>query len=260
MDFYKKENVKWMSGWRNLPEAYLRIKTPGITSIIGEMIPDPDLDEWIKTVGEEKAAQISKSACDRGTAMHTFLEEFFKSYKEHKDISKALHHTQNESPKILEKEGIFQEKIKIGRDLFYNLYESNYAIPLLDTLGIELPIYSPYLFYRGKIDIVYRNLGISLSDFKTTNGPISIGSVKEKKYKLQLGGYALALEHMYKEKQNDLEINYTSIISMHTKSNMIFITECKDEELQRYKNDFAELCKEWHVKNNQSFIFGFETN
>ena len=253
---FDKSKVKWMKGWMDLPEAYFRIKTPSVTTIINDSIDDPGLEEWIKAVGEEKAAQITKAAQERGTSMHIFIEEFLKSYKESHDPSKALRHTQIQSPKLLEEEGIPKEKVSIGRDLFYNFYESDYANSLLEIIGTELPIYSPSLFYRGKADAVYKLMGIAVSDFKTINKPIEKGSIKEKKYKLQLGGYALGLEHMYNQKKDvNVSINYASIISMHTKSEMVFVTECKDQELQKYKDEFENLCIEWHKSNCQSFLF-----
>ena len=46
-------DVKWTTGWKGLPEAYVRIKTPGVTSVIGDMIPDPEMEEWIRKMGQE---------------------------------------------------------------------------------------------------------------------------------------------------------------------------------------------------------------
>ena len=69
-------DVKWTTGWKGLPEAYVRIKTPGVTSVIGDMIPDPEMEEWIRKVGQEKVDQILTAAGHRGTAMHCFIEQF----------------------------------------------------------------------------------------------------------------------------------------------------------------------------------------
>ncbi|MFW6310799.1 MAG: PD-(D/E)XK nuclease family protein [Nanoarchaeota archaeon] len=244
--------IKWVKGWRNLPEAYYRIKTPSVTTIINDMIPDPGIDKWIEDVGKEVADKITKAAHDKGKSVHIFIEEFLKMLKESNDPSKALKHTQIESPKILESEGIPEDKIIKGRDIFYNFYDSEYAISLKDFIGIELPIYSPFLFFRGLADIVYKRLGLSVSDFKTSSKTIEKGSIKEKKYKLQLGGYALALDHMYKDK--NIVTNYASIISFSTKSNIIQTIECEGKELEEKKKEFETITKEWHKNNKQSFL------
>ena len=254
MDFqFNVKNIKWMKGWMDLPECYYRIKTPSVTGIINDLVPDPGIEQWIKDVGEEKAAAITKAAQHRGTAMHIFIEEFLKELYKTKDASKALRHTQVQAPLLLEKENVPSDKIDKGRDLFYNFYESDYANSFLELVGTELPIYSPFLFFRGKADVVFRRTGkVASTDFKTASSYIEKGSVKEKKYKIQLGGYSLALDHMYKEK--GIITNYASIISMHTKSQRIQVIECEGEDLEEKKREFETLAIEWHKNNNQSFL------
>jgi hypothetical protein len=66
-------NTKWTTGWKGLPECYIKLKTPGVTSIISEMIPDPEYEEWIRKVGKEKVDEIMKQAALRGTSMHFFF-------------------------------------------------------------------------------------------------------------------------------------------------------------------------------------------
>ena len=260
MDFqFDLKNVKWFRDRYNNPEAYIKIKTPSVSGVINDMIPDPGIEKWIEEVGKERADEITKASHQRGTAMHVFIEEYLKSYKDSRDPSKALKHTQLQSPLLLEKEGIPKQKIDIGRDLFYNFYESEYANSFLELIGTELPIYSPFLFFRGKADIVYKRSGItltnslSITDFKTANSYIEKGSVKEIKYKLQLGAYSLALDDMYVDK--GIKSNYASIISMHTKSSMIQVIECFEDELEVKKEEFKTIVKNWHKKNNQWMIF-----
>ena len=247
-------SVKWTIGWKNLPEAYVRIKTPGVTSVIGDMIPDPELEEWIRKVGKEKADKIMIAAGHRGTALHCFIEQFINTLSKTKDASEALKFTQINSPIILKKEEIPNYKIDEGRELFYKFYYSDFPTNYLAPIGIELGIYSPTLFYRGLVDIFYmdRVFGPSVTDFKTSNGYIKKGSVKELKYKLQLGAYANALEEMYASKK--LLIKRSSILCVNTKSDTLQEVVSEGKELEHYKEEFKTLIKNYHIKNNQRYL------
>ena len=259
MDF--KPNLRnniWKKGWKDLPECYVQVKVPGLTSVTNDMIPDPDLDKWIQDVGEEKAKQITEAAHQRGTSMHMFIENFLKNIKETKDPGAALKYTQIETPRLLEEqEKIPQDKIAIGRDLFYKLYYSDEGSALTDVIQTELPLYSPKLYFRGYADLFYKRkgFGAAVSDFKTSNKLIVPGTVKERKYKLQLGGYSSAIEHMFKADGQDLTINYASIICILTKADRVQEIKLSFEELQEYKDEFASIVKEWHIKKGQGFLF-----
>ena len=103
-------NVRWQKGSYGLPEAVYKIKVPGITTILGDMLPNPEFDAFVLEVGKEKADQIMTAAGNRGTSMHTFIETFMSTYSKSNDVSEALRVTQEESPKLLLKEKIPEEK------------------------------------------------------------------------------------------------------------------------------------------------------
>ena len=257
MDFEPDlRNVKWMNGWMNMPEAFVRVKTPGVTTIINDMIPNPEIDQWIKDVGQEQADKITAASHQRGTSMHLFIENFLKELKKSGDPSSALKYTQTFTPPALEKENIPSWKIKEGRDLFYNFYDSDYAKDYKSIVGAETNIYSPKFFYRGKIDwtFIMKMFGIGIRDFKTSSKPIIPGSRKELGYKIQLGAYAGALEDMYSAENKDVKIGYASIVSMQTKSNLVQNIECSGDELDKYKMEFKTLATQWHIKNGQGFL------
>ena len=247
-------NIRWTTGWKGLPEAWIRLKTPGVTSVLGDMIPDPEMEEWIRKVGKEKVDQILTAAGHRGTAMHCFIEQFIDTLSKTKDVSEALKHTQTVSPGILLKEGVPQDKIDIGRELFYKFYYSDFPSTYMNPIGIELGIYSNTLFYRGLADIFYMDkiFGPAVTDFKTSSGYIKKGTVKELKYKHQLGAYAGALDEMYKDK--GLEIKRSSILCVNTKSEGLQEIVCEGKELEYYKEEFKTLVKQWHIKNNQGYL------
>ncbi|NJO91722.1 MAG: PD-(D/E)XK nuclease family protein [Chloroflexia bacterium] len=258
MDFKPDlKNIKWIRGWRNMPEAYVRIKTPGVTTILNDMIPNPEIDEWIKAVGKEKADQITQASHDRGTAMHLFIEIFLKKLKETGDPSASLKEAQIQAPPQLEKENIPSWKIDEGRNLFFKFYYSDYISDYSKLIGTELDIYSPELFYRGKIDWTFQTNenGLAVRDFKSGSKPIEKGSRKELGYKYQLGAYAGGVEDMYRSNKNDVKVGYASIVNVSTKSEIVQNVECKGDELEEYKSKFRELAKEWHIKNGQGFLF-----
>jgi hypothetical protein len=255
MDFqFDLTNIKWIKGSHGLPEAVYKIKVPSVTTIIGEMIPDPEWDEFVASVGKEKADKIMVSAGNRGSSMHAFIETFISKYSSSKDVSEALRYTQEESPKLLESENIPKEKIEEGRNLFYKFYYSDYSNQYSDVLAMEMGIYSPTLFYRGKLDILYKDklFGLSLTDFKSSNGKIKKGSTKELKHKYQLGAYANALDEMYKEK--GLIINRASILCVDKQSDILQEIELNGVNLTEYKEKFKTLCKEYHIKNKQEYL------
>lgn len=249
-----KYDSKWVSGWKGLPEFWIKLNVPSVTKIIGEMIPDPEMEDWARKIGEEKAKEILTQAGYRGTAMHTFIEQFMKTFYKTKDAAEALKFTQIESPVILEKENIPAHKINEGRELFYKFYYSQFPSNYSDLIGMELGIYSTTLFYRGLLDVFYRDrvFGPAVTDFKTMNDYIKKGSVKELKYKCQLGGYAAALDEMYLEK--NITIKRSSILCVSTKSEILQEIVCEGKELEEYKEKFKSLVQEWHISHNQSYL------
>ena len=254
MDRVNPKDIKWITGWKGLPECYIKVKTPGVTSVIGDMIPDPEMEEWVRKMGQAKVDAILTAAGHRGTAMHMFIEHFITTYAKSKDPSEALRMTQTASPPLLLKEGIPQDKIDIGRELFYKFYYSEFANTYSELIAAELGIYSPTLFYRGLADVFFQDrvFGPVVTDFKTSSGYIKKGSVKELKYKYQLGAYANALEEMYKEK--GLLIKRSTILCVNTKTEGLQEVVCEGKELQEYKDKFKTLVKNWHIKNNQGYL------
>lgn len=183
-----------------------------------------------------------------------FLENFITKYSQTKDVSEALRFTQEESPKALLLDDIPENKIEEGRNYFYKFYYSEYSNIYTDLLAVEMGIYSPTLFYRGKLDVLYNHklFGLSLTDFKSSNGKIKKGSAKELKYKYQLGGYANALDEMYKEK--GLIINRATILCVDKNSEILQEIECVGKELQEYKQLFRNMVIEYHQKMDQMYL------
>lgn len=247
-------NVTWVKGSYGLPQAIYKIKVPGVSTIISECIPDPEWDAFVAQVGQEKAEAIMTAAGNRGTATHIFLENFISIYSKTKDVSEALRYTQEQSPKILLEDNIPQDKIDEGCNLFYKFYYSDYANLYSDTLAQELPIYSPSLFYRGKLDIMYKDklFGLTITDFKSSNGKIKKGSIKELKYFYQLGAYANCIDEMYAQK--NIVTNRSTILCIDKQNDTLQEIELTGNQLKEYKEKFKTLCREYHIKNKQEYL------
>lgn len=248
--------IQWVKGHRDMPEAHYVFKVPSVTAIIGELVPDPDFDDFVAKVGKERADQIMTSAGHRGSAMHTFIENFILKFSATKDVSEALKFTQEESPKSLLAEQIPLDKIEQGRNLFYKFYYSDYSMQFMDMLSMELPIYSPISFYRGKLDILYKHkiFGLAVTDFKSSSSKLGRGSVKEYKYNLQLGAYANAIDEMYREK--NICVNYASILCVNKQNDILEEFSSSGKELVSFKEQFKTLSRDWHIKYNQEFLIG----
>ena len=246
---FDRENIKWFNGSHGLPEAYYKMKVPSVSAILS-LIPDPEFEAWVASMGKERVDEIMKQAGYRGTAMHAFIEIFINTLFRTKDVSVALSTAQTNTPPLLRAEGIPDNKIIEGRDLFYKFYYSDFPSEYADLMGTELGIHSKKLFYRGKADILFKERvhGPKVTDFKTSSGYIKKDSIKEYKYKCQLGGYSLALDEMFQEK--GIIINASSILCVNTKSDILQEIECSGTELQEYKEKFKTLAIEWHKINN----------
>lgn len=249
-------DVTWKKGWKDLPEAHLKLRVPSVTRIIGDLVPDPDLEKWIEEVGEEQAEKITQAAQHRGNALHIFIEEFLKEMKRTKDPTASLLHTQKEGMRILQEMEVPEDKINKGRDMFYDFYESEHARNMSDLVGTEVPLYSPLNFFRGIADVLYKETGYGLvaTDLKSASSYIKKGSKKEEKYKLQVGGYALALDDLNRDKGG--KVKKSSIVCVNTKSSNVQEIWCEGEKLEEQKEKFKTLCRKWHKNNNQGFLFG----
>jgi ATP-dependent exoDNAse (exonuclease V) beta subunit len=131
------------------------------------------LDAWRARVGVGKAKEITKSASDRGTAMHNIIEKFLlgQGYLDLTDVGKDA---QTMAQQIIDK-GLKDR--------------------LSEFWGLEVTLYYPGL-YAGATDVVgiYDNEE-SIVDFKQSN------QIKKREwigdYKLQLAAYALAHNEIY---------------------------------------------------------------
>jgi hypothetical protein len=244
-------DLNWKKSYYGWWDAYTadgtKIKVPSVTAIVNFM-DDPEMDKWVEEIGEEQAQKIMKLAADRGTVMHYYLENYYRAIKSRGDMNKALLYTQRKTPEMAKGEGIAESSIKIGRDLFYQLYESSMSSEIYQVLGLENKIASFNNLYRGKYDINYiTNDGKNIiTDFKTSSSNVKIGSTKERKMKLQLAGYWTAYEEMFP----NIKLDYAKLW-ISVKDGMPQEISINKEEKENCMFEFLDLCKKYHESIGQ---------
>lgn len=133
------------------------------------------LNNWRKRVGHQRAAQITTEAANRGTRMHTYLENY---------IFSGEHKPRPSNPFAWASHAMAQEIIDCGLNANLN-----------EAWAVEAPLYYSGL-YAGTTDLVGEWQGKpAIMDFKQANKPKKREWVGD--YFLQLCAYAAAHNHMH---------------------------------------------------------------
>ena len=152
-------------------------KLPSVTTILDKTKPAESriaLANWRKAVGEQKAQQITTEAANRGTRMHTYLEDYVK----HGEIKERT-----SNPYSWASHAMAHEVVSKG---LCNVNE---------FWGIEVPLYFPAV-YAGTTD----GAGVHLNqeailDYKQSNKPKKREYIED--YFLQLCAYAEAHNELH---------------------------------------------------------------
>lgn len=148
-------------------------KVPSVTTILDATKPAEAklaLENWRKSVGEQKAREITTEAANRGTRMHKWLEDYVRNNRNMGEPGTNPYSIQsyNMAQKIVD-EGL-----------------SNVS----EIWGIEVPLYVAGL-YAGTTDACGVHKGKpAILDYKQTNKPKKLEYVQD--YFLQLAAYGLA--------------------------------------------------------------------
>ena len=147
-------------------------KVPSVTTILDKTKPAESriaLANWRKAVGEAKAQQITTEAANRGTRMHTYLENFIKG----EALKETVSNPYAQQSLVMAKKVIAEGMIHVD-----------------EVWGSEVPLYFPEL-YAGTTDCVGIHKGEqSILDFKQTNKPKKREYIDD--YFIQLTAYAMA--------------------------------------------------------------------
>jgi ATP-dependent exoDNAse (exonuclease V) beta subunit len=146
---------------------------PSITSVLGRTMDEDkqkSLVRWQDSLGKAKADAYTKTAADKGTAVHLLIERYLN--KEDLQLSKF-------SP--------FDIKVFTALKLKLNK---------IKVEAQEIALYSSELGVAGRCDCIgyYKDL-LSIIDFKTSNRNKTDKDVFD--YKLQICFYALACNEMF---------------------------------------------------------------
>jgi len=153
-------------------------KVPSVTTILDKTKPAESriaLANWRRNVGEKKAQEIVTEAANRGTRMHTFLENYIKGEVLKETVSNPY-----------AQQSLTMAKIVIDK-----------GFPKINEVwGSEVPLYFPEL-YAGTTDCCGIHDGDeSILDFKQTNKPKKLEYIGD--YFLQLTAYAMAHNEIHK--------------------------------------------------------------
>ena len=198
-------------------------KLPSVTSILSLTKSEEDkasLELWRQRVGHKEANKIKTEASNRGTSMHSYIEDFLRGR-----INESFFES-NEKYKNMAKE-IINRGIKGKLDEIY---------------GMETTLYYPGK-YAGTADLVgIYNKKETIIDFKQSNKPKKIDYIQD--YFLQLGAYTLAHNVVY-------NTNITSgVILLCTVDNLFQDFKIEGKELIMYQNLFLGRVKKFNEQKN----------
>ena len=151
-------------------------KLPSVTTILAATQSDEkraSLEAWKNRVGSSEAERVKNTAATRGTNMHSHLE----------------HYINGQGLLDLSDEG------RVARGMAQTIIDKG-LIDLEEIWGSEVTLYYPGL-YAGATDLcgIYQGRD-SIIDFKQSNKPKRDEWIED--YKLQLAGYAVAHDYVYK--------------------------------------------------------------
>ena len=194
-------------------------KLPSVTSILQATKSDEDkaaLENWKNRVGYKEANRIKFEASNRGTSMHSYIEDFLRGRV-------------NES---------FFESNEQYKNMAKIIIESGIKGKLEEIYGMEATLHYPEK-YAGTADIIGIYEGKQfLGDFKQSNKIKKSEYIQD--YFLQLGAYSLAHNVIY---QTNITLG---IILLCTIDNFYQEFRIEGNELITYQNLFLGRLKKFN--------------
>ena len=152
-------------------------RVPSVTTILEKTKPEEKkqaLQQWRNRVGHAQAQAITTEAANRGTRMHTYLEDYIKQGQLRDRGSNPFGWASHAMAQTVIEDGL----VKVN-----------------EIWGVEVPLYFPKL-YAGTTDGCGLHLNEeSILDYKQTNKPKKQEWIED--YYLQLTAYALAHNEVY---------------------------------------------------------------
>ena len=196
---------------------------PSVTTILDKTKPEKNrkaLENWRKAVGEKKAKAITTEAANRGTRMHTYLENYVLGEELKETVSNPYAQQSLDMAKIVIKEGL------------KNVNE---------YWGTEVALYHPEI-YAGTTDLVGVHGGDdAILDFKQTNKPKKREWVED--YFLQLCAYAEAHNKVYGTKIRK------GVVLMCSKEFQYQEFIIEGEEFDKWRDKWWSRVEEYYIKH-----------
>jgi ATP-dependent exoDNAse (exonuclease V) beta subunit len=176
-----------------------KVKYPSVTTILA-LLEDAEVDALKSEMDPKMWEYVSRRGADRGSVMHSYLENYAIALKNKLSTDDALLYTQKKTPMLFK--SVDPKFFELGRNFFYNIYNSDFLTEFKEPVQIEGLMISPKYKYAGRTDIVYvDNEGnLVMGDYKTSTKHVSDTQRKLVKYKLQIAAYANAYFEMYGKK------------------------------------------------------------
>jgi hypothetical protein len=216
------------------------ILMPSVTTILS-IEPSQYLNDLEQKIGKDELQKISERAAFRGTAMHRFLENYFICIQNGGEADRCILYTQKKTPGLLTQEGIADDRISYGRDLFYNFIHEGIFDQIGRVLFTEKFLFSLNNLFAGTTDFGYEDKdgGVIITDFKSASG--YRGKETVDKYKKQLAAYTIAYEEINNKSIKNAQVWISSPEGMQ-------IEILEGQELEDKKGEFIELCKKFHAQ------------
>ena len=196
---------------------------PSVTTILDKTKPEKArqaLANWRKAVGEQKAKAITTEAANRGTRMHTYLENYVLGEELKETVSNPYAQQSLDMAKIVIKEGL------------KNVDE---------YWGTEVALYHPEI-YAGTTDLVGVHSGAdAILDFKQSNKPKTRERVED--YFLQLCAYAEAHNKVYGTKIRK------GVVLMCTRDYEYQEFIIEGEEFDKWRDKWWSRVEEYYIKH-----------
>ena len=195
-------------------------RLPSVTTILDKTKTEESkaaLENWRKNVGHARAQQITTEAANRGTRMHSYLENYVIDGAIKERGSNPFSWASHAMAEVVIKEGL------VNVDEYW---------------GVEVPLYFPEV-YAGTTDLVGVHKGVpAILDFKQSNKPKKDEWITD--YKLQLAAYALAHN----------EVHGTNIREGH-----IFMCSRAGEyqQFDLWPDEFDDWSQEWWKRCEQYY-------
>ena len=193
-------------------------KLPSVTTILDKTQPAEKreaLANWRASKGEAEATRIVDESAARGTAMHKILEKYIIE-DGYLDLTENGIQAHNMAKQVIER-GLCN---------------------MTEYYGSEVTLYYPGL-YAGQTDLVGIHKGEdAIVDFKQTNKPKKREWIQD--YFLQLGGYGMAHDYVYKTTINK------AVIMMCSKDNYYQEFVIEGSEFREAKHNFLKRVTEYY--------------